>query len=184
MGCERRFCPDCGEEFIHRDHRKIDESSSALGQIIHREGPSKLTIVDIDIVSLKWLESKKILFRLIEQKQPNHGLKPGQKAILKIFDNMISHCIICEATRDLQLDDRSGAYLMSGLIEADDNSPMKEPIFKEPQKIKKLDNRVEEQFEDHESFFKFLDPQDPERKGKISRIRYLKPEFFQMKTYR
>jgi hypothetical protein len=164
MGCGRHFCPICGEEFIHRDHRKIYESSSALGQIINREGPKNLTVGDIDTISLKRLKNKTKLFRIIEHKEPGHKFEKPQQESLKFLSDIILHCLICpEAVRDLQLDQRSAVYIMRGLIEAA-NSVKKETTFKGIQRIKRLRDGAEKEFPDHESFFKFLDPEDPRRR--------------------
>jgi hypothetical protein len=54
-GCGRTFCRKCGQEMIHRDHRHGYESSSALGQIIWRDGPAFLSVMDLDAVSRKGL---------------------------------------------------------------------------------------------------------------------------------
>jgi hypothetical protein len=71
----------CGEETIHRDHRRGYESASALGQIVWREGPKKMSAADIDLATLKLLSNGQRLLRLNEQKQPDHSLGWSQGQI-------------------------------------------------------------------------------------------------------
>lgn len=162
MGCGRQFCKKCGEELIHRDHRKIYESSSALGQIVSREGPKNLSVADIDLVSLKIMNRKKLL-RIIEQKQPNHSLKWPQKEILRLIAEIISHCIDCKFAHNLNLDNRSGVYIMRGMIKGAKEGK-KITRFDSCQKIERITTEQNGTIYTHEDFFNFLDPLDKTRR--------------------
>lgn len=164
-GCGRQFCSKCEEELIHRDHRKIYESSSALGQIIWREGPRDLTASDLDILALKILNNNFHLLRLIEQKNPTHKFETPQMRALKLLDAMIMHCRICPKAEDLAVDPRSGVYIIRGLIEAA-NKGKRKTILKGKQIIHRLSDGSEYEFENHETLFRFLDPESKARRSK------------------
>lgn len=170
-GCGRHFCDKCGEELIHRDHRKMYESSSALGQIVSREGPKNISVADIDLASLKLLKNGngnynnniKKLLRIIEQKQPDHSLKGPQRNILYLIDAIIQHCLSCPKAIDLKLDERSGVYIIRGLIDGAINGK-RETKFNGSQIIEKLSNGQKFEIFTHEIFFQFLDPLDRKRR--------------------
>lgn len=94
--CPPHQCVACGEDMVHRDNRKTHESSSALGQIIHREGPRDLLVGDIDLYALKWLRDVAIL-RLIEQKQRRQAMGRGQAIVLELLDHAIRTVAGCWA---------------------------------------------------------------------------------------
>lgn len=131
--CERTFCPNCGEEMIHRDNRKFYESASALGQIVHREFPKKefpyMTYIDAD-----GLHYKRSINRLmvLEHKQPTQELSYGQKEILAIL-----HRVIRAAVKEGWLSEQSAVYLVRGDIGASENG-RREVIFKGPQSVQLL----------------------------------------------
>jgi hypothetical protein len=108
--CRRTFCPDCDEELIHRDHRNLYESASALGQIIHRMKRT-FTYGDIDGVSYK--RSLRLL-RFIEHKQPTQAAKFAQTEVHRLLDDIIAHYIDCT----MRIHPRSGLYVMRGPIDA------------------------------------------------------------------
>ncbi len=161
--CGPIYCPTCGKMCIHLLHRKIYESSSGLGQIIWREGPTKLTVSDLDIVTFKSLKNNEILLRLIEQKQPRHKFERPQEQILRLLDAIIYHCCLCPEAKDLKLNTRSGVYILRGLIEAA-TSDREETILKGQQTIQRLRDGSESTFTSHEILFNFLDPEDSTRR--------------------
>ncbi len=164
MGCPRCFCDGCGEEMIHRDHRKHYESSSALGQILYREGPSKISLCDVDLVSRKGLADGSTLLRIVEHKQPTHrGVT--QAKILDILDGTISHCVCCTAAAHLKLHERSGVYIMRGHIAGatNGNRPTR---FASNQVMDRIRDGKKIVFESHEAFFQFLDPESLLRRSK------------------
>lgn len=97
---------------IHRDNRKHYEGSSALNQIIHREGPVELTVGDIDTYAVKFMGNRACV-RLIEHKQPTQPLKQMQARALTVIDDCLRHaaeqsfCGIAEG---------SGVYVMRGQL--------------------------------------------------------------------
>ena len=115
--CSRTFCPDCGGEFIHRDHRRHWESASTLGQIIHHLKRS-FTYVDIDGCTYK---RTKRLLRLVEHKQPHQMVKYAQGEVLELLDRIIAHYVECPTAQDVEkLHPDSGVYLMTGELDAAD----------------------------------------------------------------
>lgn len=148
---------------IHRDHRKHYESASALGQIVYREGPSKLSYADADGISLKRLRSGLTLLRVIEQKNRGHTLGWAQNEILRTLDATIAHARICPGAADLRLDPRSGVFLVRGEIAAA-YAPDLHTSFNGEQVIERLHDGRVETVTTHEEFFRFLDPQDSERR--------------------
>jgi hypothetical protein len=99
---------------IHRDNRHGYEASSALNQIIHREGPKQLTVGDVDSYALKFVGPRACL-RLIEHKQPEQALKRMQQQALGLFDQCIRHA----AEHALfGVAPGSGVYLMRGPLGA------------------------------------------------------------------
>lgn len=113
----RHFC-SCGEELIHRDHRKRWESASAFGQVVWRCGPVDLTTGDIDHYAAVYGLNGANLLRLIEHKQPDQPLKAMQKKTLLLLGELVEHAISCPDFGS-RLDPRSGVFVVRGLIEAE-----------------------------------------------------------------
>jgi len=143
--CRRTFCPDCDQEMIHRDHRKSYESASALGQIIHRQGPKQVTVGDLDLYCAKWFMSKNDpcihgVLRLLEHKQSGQAIGALQKSVLtalhEIFDIAINN-----PSAKLQLDPRSGVYIIRGPIGAA-TSARREVDFENKQLISNIDGTI------------------------------------------
>jgi hypothetical protein len=107
--CERTFCRNCGEEMIHRDNRHSYEASSALNQIIHREGPRNLTVGDCDTYSMILLPDFTVCVRLLEHKQPKQALKPQQAKALAVIDRMFRHA----ASDKLKVWIRNDQYILA-----------------------------------------------------------------------
>lgn len=171
-GCGRQYCSHCGDELIHRDHRKWYESSSALGQIIYREGPRLLTVSDIDTVTLKILNrgksSEKKLLRIIEQKQPNHKFDGPQRDILFLLNQIIVHILSCTDASHIGLDSLSGVFILRGLIESANNQKNgnnKKTIFGGPQTMERLSDGYMKTINNHEEFFSILDPESKARRN-------------------
>ena len=158
-GCGRMFCPHCDEEMIHRDHRKGYESASALGQIIWREGPGRLSVTDLDLASRKGLPSGQQLLRLLEQKQPGHKFGISQERTLKLLDSLILHAIACPEAASLQLDPRSGVYVLRGEVAAAQEWP-RQTMLCGVQEVERLTTGGQFKFETHEQLFEFLDPEE------------------------
>jgi hypothetical protein len=121
---------------IHRDNRRSYEASSALNQIIHREGPAELTVGDIDTYAEKWIGDTAIL-RLLEHKQPDQPLGRAQARVLKDFD-LVIRAAVTRPTDGVRLDERSGVYLVRGLLRAEDSGRRK-VNFSGPQVVERLD---------------------------------------------
>jgi len=163
--CGRQVCRQCGEVLIHRDHRQATESSSSLGQIVGRDGPVNLSVMDLDLVSRKGLKDGLQLLRLIEQKQPSHVFRPVQHRTHQLLDACLAHCGRCEGAADLALDPRSGVLLLRGHIVGD---PTGEPRFVGPQELEPLRPGGETHLlSSQEEFFQVLDPEDPRRRSGI-----------------
>lgn len=93
-GCGRTFCHWCEQEMIHRDHRRHYEASSALNQILHREGPAHMQVGDIDTYAVKWIGDK-TLWRGLEHKQAGQALGKGQQRALTELAMAIHHAAVC-----------------------------------------------------------------------------------------
>src|SRR5215469_7965790 len=113
--CTRAFCRDCGEEMIHRDHRKYYESSSGLGQIIHRDMTRAFGAADLDM-AVERTRRGVTLFRTIEQKQSAHRFTGSQPQIMGVLAALIDHAAACDQFTDYQLAPDSGAYVAFGEI--------------------------------------------------------------------
>ena len=137
VSCERCFCKHCGEEMIHRDNRRPHESSSAFGQIVHREGPSAVAFGDVDSYAEKWFGSASVL-RVIEHKQPKQRLGDAQRTVLTHLDEAIRHAVTCERST-VKLLDGSGVFLIRGRV-----GPNKDrvPDFLGPQTITRITGEV------------------------------------------
>jgi hypothetical protein len=162
-GCGRQWCSVCDEELIHRDHRKFYESSSALGQIVWREGPVNVTVCDLDLASRKGLSNGFQLVRLVEQKQPDHTLRAPQARLLFLLDACLGHCASCPGAVDLQIDKRSGLLLVHGHIAASTRA-RHETIFDGPQTVEHVRTKQRIEVLSHEEFFRVLDPEDSQRR--------------------
>jgi hypothetical protein len=141
MGCGRQYCPACGEELIHRDHRKIFESASALGQIIRRLGPKAMGAADLDLCTEKCIKPRHLL-RLLEHKQDNaRAVQDSQAHILWLLAWIIDHAVHCDADPKLKqlLDPRCGVFVIRGTICGSDHG-RREIRFTGPQTITKLIN--------------------------------------------
>lgn len=118
---------------IHRDNRHGYEASSALNQIIHREGPRELTCGDIDTYTLS-LAGNQALLRLIEHKQPRQAVKKMQAVALGLLDAALKHA----AEHSLfGIGAGSGVFLMRGQLAAS-NSGRQKVDFVGPQTIETL----------------------------------------------
>ena len=135
-GAGRQHCPGCGEELIHRDHRKRWESASAFGQIVWRDGPRNLTTGDIDHYAVVFDLAGKTLLRLIEHKQPEQTLKARQRQVLIVLGSLIEHCIECPAS-SVALDERSGLFLLRGRVRAEANGTRR-TFFDGPTAVEKV----------------------------------------------
>lgn len=174
-GCGRHFCKWCEEEMIHRDHRKFYESASALGQIIWREGPDRLSVTDLDVVSRKGLPNGLQLLRGIEQKQPGHKFEDAQEQTLRLLDSVIVHAGLCPAAVELHVDPRSGIYVIRGEVAAAADWP-RQTMFCGTQQIVKLATGETWKIRAHEPLFRFLDPEDTSRRDPRRRDRKLPDE--------
>ena len=149
MTCHlRHFCPDCDEELIHRDHRHGNESSSALGQIVHRMKRT-FTYGDIDGYTLK--RSRRML-RFVEHKQPDQPAKSAQSEVLAVLDTVIGDYV---DRHPGNLHPESGVYIMRGAIEPA-TAGRRETRLAGPQRI--TNNRVGEIIVNNElELFRWLD---------------------------
>lgn len=129
--CVRTFCKTCGQELIHRDHRQHYESASALGQILHREGPGQMAIGDIDLYCLK--KAKRTL-RLLEHKQPDQQLGGQQSGALWMLDRCINF-----AAKQFGLSSDSGVYIIQGALDVATESNKAKVDFAGQQLVKRLD---------------------------------------------
>ena len=114
-GCGRHFCAHCGEEMIHRDHQRQYEASSALGQIIHREGPAHFTYGDIDGYAAKWLRAGTLL-KILEHKQPDQQLGKAQSKVLGDIDKIVRFAL-GKPECGVVLLDGSGVFIIRGELE-------------------------------------------------------------------
>jgi hypothetical protein len=165
-GCGRQWCAGCGEELIHRDHRKGYESASALGQIVGREGPVNLSVADIDLATRKLLPDGRVLLWLLEQKQPEHKLGSSQGRILYLLDDCVDHCTTCPGAADLRLHPSSGLLFVRGHI-AGSMKGRHETRFDGPQTIVHVRSGKTVIATVHEEFFRVLDPVDRSRRQRM-----------------
>lgn len=139
MGCGRQFCPNCGEELIHRDHRRQFESASTLGQIVLRLGPRSMGAADVDLCTEKCISKDNHLLRILEHKQDRaRPFRFSQEHILDLLAAIIDHAANCtlytERQSSLQLDPRSGVFLVHGSVIGSTGS-RRECIFAGPQTV-------------------------------------------------
>lgn len=113
--CARAFCDGCGEELIHRDHRKHYESSSGLGQIVRRDMTDKFGVTDIDL-AVERTRGGVTLLKLVEQKQERHRFRGSQAQIMAVLAALIDHAKDCADFTAYQLAPDSGAYVAYGEI--------------------------------------------------------------------
>lgn len=165
-GCGRQWCTKCGEETIHRDNRHGYESASCLGQITWREGPKNISLTDVDMLSRKGLRNGMQLLLGVEQKQPQHKFSgTPQERTLRLLDAAIRHCGLCPEAVRLRIDPRSGIYLVTGPLGAATESRRK-TMFLGSQEIKSLSTEWKFIADVHETFFRFLDPEDLRRRDR------------------
>lgn len=153
--CGRTYCQYCGEELIHRDHRKFYESSSALGQILSRAGPKYIGVSDADAIIFK--RTKKIL-RIIEQKNPDHTMGSSQKGILSLLSNIFD---LAKDNGLLHKD--SGVFVLLGMIQGATEGRRK-CLFDGEQVLYNLHGEKIDAFQTEEQFFDWLDPYSKERR--------------------
>jgi hypothetical protein len=124
--CPRQFCPYCGFELIHRDHRRGYESASSLGQILHREGPRQLTCGDIDLYVVKLMRRRGAcdlcLLRILEHKQMGQPLGMMQGKALRAIEQLFA---VGLADPALNLHPDSGLFLVRGGIEGEQDGKRK-----------------------------------------------------------
>ena len=148
MTCpSRQYCADpprgCGEELIHRDHRKPWESSSGLGQIISRDGPrGRCSSADLDQV---WYQGdvdqeRRSLLRLIEHKEPSARIKGGQQHILALLAAIIDFALHAPDA-PVRLTPSSGVFVVRGRIDAETQGHRK-TVMHGPQGIWRVDRRT------------------------------------------
>lgn len=80
--CIRHNCPDCGDEFVHQNNRRGNESSSGYGQHIYDSYPKDFYYADVDGVIYKLATG---IMRIVEHKPIGADLKPSQRAILPML---------------------------------------------------------------------------------------------------
>ena len=116
---KQHCCDDCGDRLIHQFNRGIDESSSALGQLIHDHVTKATTVVDADhqLVDGRQLEAVESQLhqlhfssdlprlRLLEHKPIGGQLSRAQRWIMPIWRDLIQLGV-----RTSQLSTESGVY--------------------------------------------------------------------------
>jgi hypothetical protein len=108
---------------IHRDHRRSYEASSALNQILHREGPAHMQVGDLDSYAVKWI-GEKTLWRGLEHKQADQKLGKGQERVLTDLAKAIHHAVVCPES-PVQFIPGSGIYIVRGALEPETGSRRK-----------------------------------------------------------
>jgi len=166
MGCSRQYCKYCGEELIHRDNRKLFESSSSLGAILRREGPSEISLCDIDACIRK--QSCNVL-RIIEHKQPTANLGNQQQKNLLQLERAFAVAIKAGI-----LDPRSGIFVLRGKVLGSANG-RREVDFNGPQILCSSNGSEIQEFHKREELYSWLNcgTNWTPRKGK-ARVEYLK----------
>ena len=138
---------------IHRDHRKGYEASSALNQILHREGPGFAAVGDIDTYFENSADGKyRLIF--IEHKQPDQGLGFAQGMVLRHLHACIRHAIEFPPNA-LRLQDDSGVYVLRGPLEAASSGKQKVD-FAGPHVLENLKGEVVAQFNRRKEFYDWL----------------------------
>lgn len=129
------FCKYCNEELVHRDNRGGDESSSEIGQIIHKHGPAQISAMDIDLSIMKFFRgNEQVLLRLIEHKNRRHDLGEMQARQLSIYAEMMDHYLKCPHQKKFTLHPDSGVLLALGDI--------RHGVFPNQPRITRLDGTV------------------------------------------
>lgn len=150
----RQWCDapgGCGEELIHRDHRKPYESSSGFGQIIHRDyGRGAFAFADVDLVLYRRpptfgsLAGPPLLV-ILEHKEATAEIGWSQGEILRCLATVIHMSIL-----EHRLAPSSGVYVVRGRIGARENG-RRETFFDGPQQIERMlprrDNGAHETWE-------------------------------------
>jgi hypothetical protein len=137
--CDPVYCPECGGRMIHRDKRGGHESSSALGQIIHNEGPNEITVGDIDLYVAKYVGFV-LSLRGLEHKQPWQAVGKMQGKILRSLDTIIRFAASNTDKCGLALHENSGVYIVRGEIGEDEGKTI---TVKPPLTVERLDGTVE-----------------------------------------
>jgi hypothetical protein len=165
-GCRGHRCPGCGQPLIHRDNRQAYETSSAIADIIGREGPVNLAVTSL-LASRKGLSNGKQLLRLIEHMQQTHRLEArSQWGTLSLFDDMCEHCVRCPDAAAIGLAARSGVLLINGLMTSDPNGDGA-ARFDGPQTVTRLRSDKRITLACPEDLFRLLDPEDLRRRQGI-----------------
>jgi len=125
---------------IHRDNRRGYEASSALNQIIHREGPRQLTIGDVDTYCIRINGNGPATVRLIEHKQPEQRIKMMQAIALESFGRALQ----CAAAQQL-VADNSGVFVLRGQLTASSGGRRKVD-FAGPQTLQTIDGKPVREF--------------------------------------
>lgn len=167
--CGRQFCKNCGQELIHRDRRKAYESSSALGQVLWRCGPSQIGVADIDAITEYTQIDKQVRLRVIEHKQPDHKFDWSQKQILNRLAEIFLCAINNPASLSFKLSEFSGVYVLKCRAEAKD-TPLKETGLLGEVVIEKLGpngNVRTKKLKNESEFFQWLSPEKNGRRKKL-----------------
>ena len=93
MGCNHdHMCELCGDRMIHQENRGWHESSSAFGQFVHGEFPTKVWFGDIDgyVLRRKDCEGPGCL-RLLEVKKPGGRPSTGQDNLLPVLASAVAY---------------------------------------------------------------------------------------------
>ena len=136
MSCRRDHCADCGEPLVHLYNRKMGESSSGLGHVIHHQGPTQITLGDIDLYACRFYNGGEML-RLLEHKQLHQKMGLMQGRVLRLLDTTIRYAAEHNLF-GLQLG--SGVYEMRGSIgQRSDNGAVD---FLSVQTVTTLDGQV------------------------------------------
>jgi hypothetical protein len=149
--CPHVFCPRCNQEMIHRDQRQGHESASALGQIIHREGPNEMTCGDVDLYIAKW-RGPVLALKLLEHKRPKQPIGDMQFKTLTAIDALIQHAKTTPIT-EFPLDQTSGVYIVRGdfTSTADQSVDYLGPVI-----VTKLDETISSQPKSRTEFYDWL----------------------------
>jgi len=139
---------------IHRDHRRGYEASSALNQLLHREGPDHAAVGDIDTY-FENNEHGEYRLIMLEHKQPDQALGGAQAKVLRHLDSCIRHAVEHPPLRGLRLKEISGVYILRGPLEAASNGRHKVD-FVGPHVVESLDGRPIAKFQRRKDFYDWL----------------------------
>ena len=141
MSKRKQYFDENGEVLIHRDKRRPDESSSALGAIIGRVGPHEIAMMDIDACfHKKHMPDETQLLRIVEHKTPRAKLSREQDDTLEILDHLLLDAVNNPPSwLSKRLHPSSRVYIIRGDIKAE--TEQEEVFFKGPQVITLLDGK-------------------------------------------